>query len=137
MKKKTYREVDFATALYEQTHKGAVVEWRASGSSEWANANGIIGWGGGVNRYRQCEWRIVTETEPKYREYQKVEEVPVGRIATYTWPSGATVRGVLGVTKHPDKDCDIHIGAAGFAASSVLKNAKFDDSSPCGVEVVE
>lgn len=137
MKKQTYREVDFATALLAhkngQTiqcrHKSVGALWGAiiQGPESWQERLDVV--------MRDYEFRIVTEAEPKYREYRTIDEVPVGKVATYKFSNnGGSVRANISAYLCTDGCINIGIGARCFTSQEVLAYAKFDDGSPCGVE---
>jgi hypothetical protein len=136
MKKKTYREVDFATALYEQTHKGAVVEIAYRGRKDFTPSFlPLKDWNGpACERDKVHTFAIVTESEPKFRPWRTVDEVPVGAI----------VRDRRNGTRKCIQSASMGGGTSsallqinGAATETFCETHTMDNGSPCGVEVVE
>ena len=89
MKVKQYREVDFATALYEQTHKGAVVQTTEHGNPEkWIQApcSQMFFWTGKLDAYTTWKFRIVTEVDDPYAELKAAHAA--GKVIQYKSSSG-------------------------------------------------
>ena len=87
MKVKQYREVDFSTALYEQTHKGAVVEFQDS-HGQWYTHVKFYECVGALSpdKWFGTKYRIVTEVDDPYAELKEAHAA--GKVIQYKSSSG-------------------------------------------------
>ena len=82
---KQYTEVDFATALYEQRHKGAVVEWSINGYA-WIEQQDFSGSTLETRKQFDYKYRIVTEVDDPYAELKEAHKA--GKVIQYKSSSG-------------------------------------------------
>lgn len=149
--KKTYREVDFATALYEQTHKGAVIAYNTKTSDGWEDPfnNELANWRGeSVTGWDKLyKFAIVTEADPKFRPWEP-EEVAVGSIVReigYPLRRGIIIGYSQGhdevITGNANTKHKAY-GAHGFSRAFMLSDYEHSVDGgktwiPCGLEVEE